>query len=51
MTQVANRKQQAFEITGVTPTRTVKMELSFLRTQGILVDLSITGTGDRKSVV
>lgn len=45
MTQVANRKQQAFEITGVTPTRTVKMELSFLRTQGILVDLSITGTG------
>lgn len=45
MTILTDRQQQALEITGVAPTRTVKMELSFLRTQGILIDLDITGTG------
>ncbi len=42
---LTDRKQQALQITGQMPVRSVKMELSFLRTQGILVDLNITGTG------
>ncbi len=45
MTILTDRQQKALEITGVAPSRTVKMELSFLRTQGILIDLDITGTG------
>lgn len=45
MLTTQDRKQQAFEITGVAPTMAVNVQLGLLREEGILVDLNITGTG------
>jgi hypothetical protein len=44
-TELDDRRQQVIQITGQQPQNIVKLQLDFLRENGILVDLSITGTG------
>lgn len=40
-----SRRQMAVEVTGQQPQAAIKLQLDFLRQNGILVDLSITGSG------
>lgn len=42
---MSDSRAQAFAITGETPTHTINMQLNFLRKEGILIDLNVTGTG------
>jgi hypothetical protein len=39
------RQQKAIQITGREPQKAIRLQLAQLRTEGILVDLNITGTG------
>jgi hypothetical protein len=45
MIDLDERKQKAIQITGSEPQAAVRLQLEQLRTEGILVDLNITGTG------
>jgi len=42
---MTDSRAQAFAITGQNPTHTINLQLNFLRQEGILVDLNVSGTG------
>lgn len=43
--EITDRRQRAIQITGQDPQAAIKLQLDFLRQNGILVDLDIRGTG------
>ena len=43
--EITDRRQRAIQMTGQDPQATIKLQLDFLRQNGILVDLDIRGTG------